>query len=158
MTNVESATPTPIPPHARAHSRALVEHPFQRHCGLEILDQAPGRCRTRLRVASATDNLSQALHGGVTYAMIDVTSMLATLPLLAAQEYAVSTSMATTILTAVPRGAQAEFESEVIRAGRTMIVTETKAFRMEADGARTLFATAQISKVRLAQDIRTPTP
>ena len=64
MTHVESATPTPIPPHAREHSRALVEHPFQRHCGLEILDQAPGRCRTRLRVAPAPGALPEYFFEG----------------------------------------------------------------------------------------------
>lgn len=143
-----------IPSHARRNSHALLGHVFQRYCGIELIEQEAGRCRCRLAVTPAVDNLSQSLHGGVTYAMMDVTSMLATLPLLAPDEYAVSTNIAVSILTSMPRNSVAEFEATVLRAGRTMIFTSCSAFRIEEDEARTLFATAQISKARLRKDIR----
>lgn len=145
---------TTIPDHALRHSRALLDHVFQRQCGLTLVEQEPGRCLCRLTVTPAIDNLSHCLHGGVTYAMLDVTSMLATLPLLGPDEYAVSTSMAVSILTAVPRNTEAEFESQVVRAGRTMIFTSCRAVRIGQDGRRTVFATGQITKARLRQDIR----
>ncbi|KAF2991187.1 PaaI family thioesterase [Methylocystis sp. MJC1] len=143
-----------IPSHARQNSRALLDHVFQRYCGIELIEQEAGRCRCRLTVTPAVDNLSQSLHGGVAYAMMDVTSMLATLPLLAPDEYAVSTNIAVSILTSMPRNSVAEFEASVLRAGRTMIFTSCTAFRIGEDKTRTLFATAQISKARLRKDIR----
>lgn len=147
---------TNISDHARLHSRALLMHDFQRYCGLELLEQEAGRCRCRLVVTPAIDNLSRCLHGGVTYAMLDVTSMLATLPLLAPDEYAVSTNMAVSILTPMPRNSIAEFQASVIRAGRRMIFTSVAAIRVGVDGAHTPFATAQISKARLRQTIPVP--
>lgn len=143
-----------ISDHARLHSQTLLDHAFQRYCGIELVDQEAGRCRCRLIVTSAVDNLGRCLHGGVTYAMLDVTSMLATLPLLGPDEYAVTTNFAASILTSMPRDAVAEFEASVIRAGGSMIFTSCTAVRVTPDGARVPFATAQISKARLRQDIR----
>lgn len=145
-----------ISDHARLHSRALLMHDFQRYCGLELLEQKAGRCHCRLVVTPAIDNLSRCLHGGVTYAMLDVASMLATLPLLAPDEYAVSTNMAVSILTPMPRNSVAEFQASVIRAGRRLIFTSASAIRVDVDDAHTLFATAQISKARLRQTISVP--
>ncbi|WP_159726807.1 PaaI family thioesterase [Methylosinus sp. Ce-a6] len=145
-----------ISDHARRHSRALLMHDFQRYCGLELLEQDAGRCRCRLVVTAAIDNLSHCLHGGVTYAMLDVTSMLATLPLLAPDEYAVTTNMAVSILTPMPRDSIAEFQASVIRAGRRLIFTSATAVRVDVDDAHTPFATAQISKARLRQTISVP--
>jgi len=131
-------------------------HDFQRYCGLELLEQDAGRCRCRLVVTPAIDNLSRCLHGGVTYAMLDVTSMLATLPLLAPDEYAVTTNMTVSILTPMPRDSIAEFQASVIRAGRRLIFTSATAIRVDVDDAHTPFATAQISKARLRQTISVP--
>jgi acyl-coenzyme A thioesterase 13 len=145
-----------ISDHARRHSRALLTHEFQRYCGLELLEQDAGRCRCRLVVTPAIDNLSRSLHGGVTYAMMDVTSMLATLPLLAPDEYAVTTNMAVSIMMPMPRNSIAEFRASVIRAGRKFIFTSATAIRVDVDDAQAPFATAQISKARLRQTISVP--
>lgn len=141
-----------ISDHAAAHSRALLEHAYQRYCGLEMLEQSPGQCTCRLTVTDAVDNLSQTLHGGVIYSMLDVTSMLATLPLLGPDEYALTNSFNTLLLSATPRDTEVLFHAKVIRDGRNLMFTQAEAWRVNADGSQTRIASAQLSKFRLKRE------
>jgi acyl-coenzyme A thioesterase 13 len=138
--------------HARAHSRALLEHAYQRYCGLELLEQRPGYCRCRLKVTEAIDNLSHTLHGGVIYSMLDVVSMLATLPMLGADEYALTSNFNSMMLSATPLGQDVEFEATVLRGGRNVIFTQSVAFKLGPDGKKTQVASAQLSKLRMRHD------
>ncbi|MCE5982514.1 PaaI family thioesterase [Pseudomonas wadenswilerensis] len=138
-----------ISEHAAAHSSALLEHAYQRYCGLELLEQSPGACTCRLRVTEAIDNLSHTLHGGVIYSMLDVVSMLATLPILGPEEYALTSSFNTMLMSASPLHSELEFKARVIRDGRNLIFTQADAWRLNADGSRTQVASAQLTKFRL---------
>lgn len=143
---------TDLSEHALAHSRALLEHAYQRYCGLELLEQRPGFCKCRLRVTEAIDNLSHTLHGGVIYSMLDVVSMLATLPLLGPDEYALTSNFNAMMLSATPLGTVVEFEASVLRGGRNLIFTQSHAWKVAPDGARTQVASAQLSKLRMRHD------
>ncbi|NMO21278.1 PaaI family thioesterase [Pyxidicoccus fallax] len=143
---------TDISEHAAAHSRALLEHAYQRYCGLELLEQRPGFCRCRLRVTEAVDNLSHTLHGGVIYSMLDVVSMLATLPLLKPDEYALTSNFNAMMMSATPLGTEVVFEAEVLRGGRNLLFTQSQAWKLTEDGRRVQIASAQLSKLRMRFD------
>ncbi|ATB35989.1 thioesterase [Cystobacter fuscus] len=145
-------TVTSISEHAQAHSRALLEHAYQRYCGLRLIEQRPGFCQCRLRVTEAIDNLSHTLHGGVLYSMLDVVSMLATLPLLGPDEYALTNSFNSMMMSATPLGTEVLFEAEVVRSGRNLIFTHSQAWKLVEDGKRVQVASAQLSKFRMRYD------
>ncbi|RKH18828.1 PaaI family thioesterase [Corallococcus sp. CA047B] len=138
--------------HARAHSQALLEHAYQRYCGLRLIEQRAGFCQCRLRVTEAIDNLSHTLHGGVIYSMLDVVSMLATLPMLGPDEYALTNSFNSMMMSATPLGAEVLFEAHVLRSGRNLIFTQSQAWKIADDGQRTQIASAQLSKFRMRVD------
>jgi acyl-coenzyme A thioesterase 13 len=143
---------TDVSEHARAHSRTLLEHAYQRYCGLELVAQRPGHCQCRLRVTGAVDNLGHTLHGGVLYSMLDVVSMLATLPLLGPDEYALTSSFNSLMLSAAPLDTEVLFEATVLRCGRNLIFTEADAWKPSPDGGRARVASAHLSKLRLRRD------
>ncbi|WP_196480671.1 PaaI family thioesterase [Burkholderia multivorans] len=132
-----------------AWTRALLEHPYQRYCGLEMVLQSPGFCRCRLQVNERVDNLSQTLHGGVLYSMFDVVSMLATLPLLEEGEYALTNSFNCVLLSPAPLEAWVTIEATVIRNGRNLVFSRCGAWK-EQGGERREIASAHLSKLKLA--------
>ncbi|MCY1453889.1 hypothetical protein D9M71_709140 [compost metagenome] len=138
-----------ISEHAAAHSSALLEHAYQRYCGLRLVEQREGFCQCRLVVSEAIDNLSHTLHGGVIYSMLDVTSMLATLPLLGPNEYALTNSFNSMLMSATPLYSEVVIEAEVVRNGRNLIFTQATAWKIKDDHTKTKIASAQLSKLRL---------
>ncbi len=131
----------------------LLQHAYQQFCGIEIIEQIPGYCKTRLKVTDNVDNLSHTLHGGVIYSMLDVTSMFATIAVLQDGEYAITNSFSCNVLSATNRGAWVEFEASIIRNGRNMLFSDCKAFKIGSDGEKKLIATAQLSKFKRQQDL-----
>lgn len=143
---------TGISEHARAHSQALLEHAYQRYCGLKLIEQRPGFCQCQLKVTESIDNLSHTLHGGVVYSMLDVVSMLATLPMLGPDEYALTSSFNSMMMSATPLGAEVLFEANVVRSGRNLIFTQSQAWKIGEDGRKVQVASAQLSKFRMRYD------
>ncbi len=143
---------TTLSDHARERSQALLEHAYQRYCGLRLIEQRPGFCQCSLLVTEAIDNLSHTLHGGVIYSMLDVVSMLATLPLLGPDEYALTNSFNSMMMSATPRGMEVLFEATVLRSGRNLLFTQSQAWKITGDGERTQIASAQLSKFRMRHD------
>jgi len=133
----------------RQRTEALLDHPYQRFCGLALIEQGAGTCTTRLRVGPNVTNLADNLHGGVLYSMADVTCMLATLTQLGADEYAVSHSVQVSVLSPVAAGVEVTFEAEVLRRGRSLVFTQCHAWK-PCDGTRRMVATAMIVKSLLA--------
>lgn len=132
-----------------AWTRALLDHPYQRYCGLELMTQSPGLCRCRLQVGERVDNLSHTLHGGVLYSMMDVVSMLACIPLLDEGEYALTSSFNCVLLSPASADAWVTIEANVIRNGRNLLFTRCDAWK-EQGGERRDIASAHLSKFRLA--------
>lgn len=130
-------------------SRLLLDHAYQRYCGVALIVQRPGFCRTRIEVTEAIDNLGQTLHGGVIYSLMDVTSMLATLPMVEAHHYPLTTSFSVNVLRPAERGVSVEFEAEVTRAGRRVIFSQARAIIATGRNTGAIVATAQIVKARV---------
>lgn len=127
-------------------TRRLMEHPFQQYMGLQIADQRPGYCEVRLTVSENIDNLSNTLHGGVLYAAADVTAMLATIPTLKDNEYAVTATFNAQLLAPVPLGHEVVFRAKVLKAGKRMIFLQCETSSVTED--RVVFL-ANICKTRL---------
>jgi acyl-coenzyme A thioesterase 13 len=142
-----------ISAHAKKMSDNLIQHSYQKYCGMEVIQQEAGYCKCQLIVTPAIDNLSHTLHGGVLYSMLDVTSMLATIPTLADGEYALTSSFNTSVMSATRLGQKVEFEARVTRAGRNLIFTECNAWKIEDSGERKQIASAQLTKFRLKQKL-----
>ncbi|MGF1604898.1 MAG: PaaI family thioesterase [Rhodothalassiaceae bacterium] len=142
-----------IPAHAAALSQTLMDHAYQRYMGVELLEQRAGFCRTGLTVTEAIDNLGHTLHGGVIYSMMDVTSMLATLPALSESEYALTTALSVNLMSPAPRGMRVEFQAEILRAGRTAVFTLCHAYKCPTAADHRLIATAQLSKSRFQREL-----
>lgn len=130
-------------------SARLLSHAFQRYCGVELLEQRPGYCRTGVMVTESVDNLGHTLHGGVIYSLMDVTSMLATLPMVETDSYPLTTSLSINVLRAAERGSRVAFEAQVTRAGRRMIFSQAQACIIGGPHDGKTVATAQIVKARV---------
>ncbi|MCG7500107.1 PaaI family thioesterase [Vibrio sp. Of7-15] len=150
-----SSQETPLTPYAQKLSTALLEHEYQQFCGIEIMTQQPGFCKTRMTVTEHIDNLSQTLHGGVIYSMMDVTSMLATIATLDDGEYAITNNFSSNIMSATQRGETVEFEAEISRNGRNLLFSQCYAYKLTKSGKRTLIASAQLSKFKRRQELNT---
>ncbi|MBW8183524.1 PaaI family thioesterase [Shewanella nanhaiensis] len=142
-----------ISDYAKQLSDNLILHSYQKYCGLKIVHQEAGYCKCELVVTEAIDNLSHTLHGGVIYSMLDVTSMLATIPALEDGEYALTSSFNTSLMSASTLGQTVEFEAKITRNGRNLIFTECHAFKIEPSGERKKVACAQLTKFRLKQQL-----
>ncbi|UAA37480.1 PaaI family thioesterase [Paraneptunicella aestuarii] len=139
--------------YAQRLSSSLIEHAYQRFCGIEIVEQRPGHCKTRFMVTENIDNLSHTLHGGVIYSMLDVTSMLATIPALEDGEYAITSSFSCSVMSATPLNTMVEMEADIVRNGRNMLFSHCEAYKLKEDGSRTLIASAQLTKFKRRQDV-----
>lgn len=103
-------------------------------------------------MTDSIDNLSHTLHGGVLYSMLDVTSMLATIPLLELGEYALSANFNASMLSATKRGEIVEIEAAVVKDGRTAIFTRCTAWKVTPAGVKTI-AMANVTKIRLKAEL-----
>ncbi|WP_201778215.1 PaaI family thioesterase [Thalassomonas viridans] len=142
-----------ISEYAKRLSDNLMLHDYQQYCGLKIVHQEAGYCKCELTVTAAIDNLSHTLHGGVLYSMLDVTSMLATIPALKEGEYALTSSFNTSVMSASTLGQKVEFEAKITRNGRNLIFTECNAWKVASGGERKQIASAQLTKFRLRQEL-----
>ncbi|MCG2838637.1 PaaI family thioesterase [Photobacterium sp. WH77] len=150
-----SAQSAPLSAYSQLLSEALINHNYQQFCGIEVVTQTPEYCKTRLTVTEQIDNLSQTLHGGVIYSMMDVTSMLATIATLEEGEYAITNNFSANIMSATKRGETVEFEARITRNGRNLLFSHCEAYKINASGARSLIATAQLSKFKRRQALTT---
>ncbi|MEI8594098.1 PaaI family thioesterase [Photobacterium sp. Hal280] len=150
-----SAQSAPLSAYSQLLTEALINHNYQQFCGIEVVEQTPEYCKTRLTVTEQIDNLSQTLHGGVIYSMMDVTSMLATIATLEDGEYAITNNFSANLMSATQRGETVEFEARITRNGRNLLFSQCEAYKVNASGARSLIATAQLSKFKRRQALNT---
>lgn len=122
----------------RAH---LAEMPLHRHLGVELLPTDPGHGHARLVVTEELANIVGVLHGGVIYTALDIAAYLATVPLLADDENAVTHDLHVSVIRPVSVGATVELHGEVRRRGRTLVFADAWA---EVDGK--LVASARVTK------------
>lgn len=126
-------------------SRALIETvlavPLHRALGLRAVDAGDPAAGVELDVRAVALNPSGVLHGAVAPLMMDVACYLAIMPTLEAGANAVTVSIASSLLAAVPADATVRARGRVERRGRGLAHLAATVH----DGER-LVATAQVVK------------
>lgn len=117
------------------------EIPLHDFLGLEIVRAEPGRGEARIVVSKATTNIAGVLHGGVLYALLDAVCYLGVVPLLAADENAVTHDLHVSVMRSVKVGAIVELTGLVRRRGRTVVFADG-----EASVNGRIVATARVTK------------
>jgi uncharacterized protein (TIGR00369 family) len=122
----------------------VLNHPYHRFAGLELVHQEPGKAWCRFEVNANSISLSATLHSGVLYGLLDATSHLALLPMLEAGEHAVTIDFHVSIVRSVPPGARVALRAEVVRKRSSVAFVRCEAQTVE-DAAGTV-ALATITK------------
>lgn len=124
-----------------ARVQAVLDIPLHRFLGVELLDRADPAAGIWFPVAGPAQNQVGILHGGVVTALLDVASYLALLPLLAADEHAVTHDQSVSLLRPVSADRRVEVVGTVLRRGRSVAF-----LRAEAAVDGTVVAAAQVTK------------
>lgn len=127
----------------------VLNHPYHRFAGLELVHQEPGKAWCRFEVNANSISLSATLHSGVLYGLLDATSQLALLPMLEQGEHAVTIDFHVSIVRSVPPGARVALRAEVVRKRSSMAFLRCEAQTVE-DAAGTV-AIATITKALARQ-------
>lgn len=141
----------PAPLLQNPRMKALLEQPYQRFIGVELVTHSEGSCVTRICVSRNIGNLSDTLHGGVLYSVSDTTSMLAALTLLKPGEYALTTAYSASLMSAASMGDEVQFDARVVKFGRTMIFVRCDAFLLASGDTQRTLLSANICKTRLLE-------
>jgi uncharacterized protein (TIGR00369 family) len=115
--------------------------PLHRTLGLRLIDPDDAAAGVELDVRGAALNPSRVLHGAVAPLMMDVACYLAVMAELQPGANAVTVSIASSLLTAVPAGATVRAHGRIDRRGRGLAHLSATVH----DGER-LVATAQVVK------------
>lgn len=122
----------------------VLNHPFHRYAGLELVHQEPGKAWCRFEVNANSISLAATLHAGVLYGLLDATTQLALLPMLEAGEQATTIDIHVSVIRSVPPGARVALRAEVLRKRSTVAFLRCEAQTVE-DAAGTV-AVATITK------------
>lgn len=104
----------------RALVEAVLAVPLHRMLGLRLADPADPAAGVEIDVGPNAVNPSGVLHGSVAPLLMDVACYLAIFPQLQPGANAVTASIATSLLAAVPEGATVRARGRVERRGRTL--------------------------------------
>lgn len=107
--------------------------PFQRFCGLEVVEAHDGCCRAKLTVTNELTNLSNMLHGGVIHSMLDVVSFVAAMTVMVDEQYPVTHNINISVYRPVAVGESIEFFANVRQHGKRNIVTHCEIINTSVD-------------------------
>lgn len=105
--------------------RLFTAAPFIRELGLELMEVAPGECRSRLLLAERHLQQDGFVHAGVQGAMADHTAGAAAASLVRPGQQILGAEYKINLLRAA-RGEELHCVARVIKAGRTLTVAEAE--------------------------------
>jgi uncharacterized protein (TIGR00369 family) len=129
--------------------QGVLEQPFHKACGLELISTENGHAQIRFATNDFTLNPQGALHGGILYAMMDVACFLALLPCLPEDRHPVSVDVHTSVISAARSGDQVIIRSHVDRVGRSLAFMHAEAYAVNGQ-AEKLIATGNVTKAILS--------
>ena len=122
------SAPTPMP---REQQEALLarmhEFPLHESLGFELIEAADGRARAQVTVGPGVLNAGGVLHGGVIYAVLDVTAFCAAVTVLPEGTNAVTHDLHVSVLRHGPPDAVIELSAEVRKVGRRLLFVDADA-------------------------------
>jgi uncharacterized protein (TIGR00369 family) len=124
---------------------AILANPLHRACELRVRRAAAGSSRIRFRVNEFSTNITGHLHGGITYAMVDVACFLALCSQLEPGRHGVTVDIHVSVLRPANRGEDMLVRATVDRMGRSLAHMRAEVFADGKDGER-LVATGTVTK------------
>lgn len=133
--------PTPEEDLLASRVATVLDIPLHRFVGLQLLDEHRPQDGIVFEVGDATVNNAKVLHGGIVTALLDVACYLSLLPVLGADEHAVTHDLSASLVRSVPYGARVQVQGTVVRKGRSLVF-----LRAEATVDGDVVASAQVTK------------
>ncbi|MGB1465831.1 MAG: PaaI family thioesterase [Alcanivorax nanhaiticus] len=125
---------------------AVLAHPLHRACELELLHAGEGTSELRFQVNDFTSSPLGTLHGGILYALLDVTCFFAAAPLLGDNQAPVTVETHSSMLRAAQKGESVILRGKADRIGRTLAAMRAEAYAVNKDGKERLIATGSVTK------------
>ena len=124
----------------------VLAHPLHRACELELIQAGEGTSELRFQVNDFTTNPLGALHGGITYALMDVACFFAAVPLLEDDQAPVTIETLSSVLRAAFKGETVILRGKADRIGRTLAAMRAEAYAVNDAGEERLIATGSVTK------------
>ena len=125
-------------------NRVFRQAPFIAEIGLELVDVAPGHCRTRLDLNRRHQQQDGFVHAGVLTTVADHTAGTAGASLVAAGDYVLSADIKISLMRAA-RGTRLLCRARVLKSGRRLIFTESEVFCENEDQESELVAKVMVT-------------
>ena len=129
-------------------ARNILDTPLHQACGLELLSSAAGHSEIRFAVNDFSRNVIGTLHGGITYAMIDVAAFMALASVMPEGQHGVTVDIQVSVLRAANLGESVYVRGRVDKVGRTLANLRSEAFVKTPEGER-LIATGTVVKAMI---------
>ena len=123
----------------------VLQHPYNRFAGLQLVSQSPGKAVTRFPVDGNAVNMADDLHSGLLYGLMDATSFLALITVLRPEELAVTHDLHVSVMRPAAKGMDVELHAEVVRRATQLAFLRCEAWRVGGHDTR-LIATAKVTK------------
>lgn len=149
--NIDLDATTPIfapvktPTEIQKANDFVLQHPYNRFAGLQLISQSPGKAVTRFPVDGNSVNMADDLHSGLLYGLMDATSFLALITVLKPEELAVTHDLHVSVMRPACKGMEVELHADVIRRGTRLAFLRCEAWRVDGHNTR-LIATAKVTK------------
>ncbi len=124
----------------------VLAHPLHRACELELLHAAEGSSELRFQVNDFTASPLGTLHGGILYALMDVSCFFAAASLLSDDQAPVTVETHSSVLRAAKKNESVLLRARTDRIGRTLAAMRTEAFAVNEAGEERLIATGSVTK------------
>ncbi|MCI4663733.1 MAG: PaaI family thioesterase [Neomegalonema sp.] len=146
---------TPANPDFEAHVRAsFAKQDFMNTCGIELIDLAPGRVALGMAFAARFTQQHGFLHAGVVTTGLDSACGYAAFTLMDAEAEVLSVEFKTNLL-APAKGERFVFRGEVLKPGRTISVSEGKAYAVTGAAEKLVASmTCTLMAVRGRADVK----
>jgi len=122
----------------------MTEFPLHQHLGFELVEARDGIATGRCSVGPNQLNAGGVLHGGVLYALLDITSYCAAVTVLPPGRNVVTHDLHVQVLRHGPPGSQIHFAASVRKAGKRVMFLDCEAHLGDADGP--VLALARVTK------------
>jgi uncharacterized protein (TIGR00369 family) len=119
----------------------VLQHPFHRFTGVELVHQEAGKAWCRFEVTQSLTNPGGMLHASPLYGLMDAACFLAVLPMLEDEESATTVDIHVSLVRAVPVGARVALRAECLRRGRNLAFLRCEAQTAEGGAGTVAVAT-----------------
>lgn len=120
---------------------AMGSYPLHHRLGFELVEASDGTATGKATAHPDVLNAAGVLHGGVLYAVMDVTAFCAAVTVLPPGTNAATHDIHVQVLRATPPGAELRLEATVRKVGKRILFVDVEALR---DG--TVVALARVTK------------